>query len=409
VTPISNCRICKNELYGVWKLLDAPYGDLFQDKIDIAKSIPLNTLALARCKNCQLLQLSDPTDIDLQYRKYLYFTKNTNQLAEFYSDISDRLIGQYKLNSKSQVLDIGSNDGTFLKNFLDKKFMVIGIDPSTPACEHAASIGVPSINEYFTKDLIEKHSFRNESFSLISINYTLANIPNISEFIQNISLLMNEKTILSIVTGYHPDQFAINMFDYIGHDHLSYFTIQDFVQLAKLHALKILDVTRYEHKGGSIHIVLAKQENSYLPRGSVLQNIQREMWSEVGSDLPIFKMVENLTRSKTILKRFLVSNKNSKICGIGASISTSHLINEFQISGFLRFIYDDDIRKTGKFSPFYGIEVKSLSTLLEFDPNVVVILAWQHTNKLMNRLIEIGYRGLLVVPLPEFRIYYLEE
>lgn len=287
--------------------------------------------------------------------------------------------------------------------------MVIGVDPSTPACEHAASIGVPSINEYFTKDLIEKHSFSNESFSLISVNYTLANIPNISEFIENISLLMNEKTILSIVTGYHPDQFAINMFDYIGHDHLSYLTIQDFVQLAKLHALKILDVTRYEHKGGSIHIVLAKQENSYLPRGSVLQNIQREMWSEVGSDLPIFKMVENLTRSKTILKRFLVSNKNSKICGIGASISTSHLINEFQISGFLRFIYDDDIRKTGKFSPFYGIEVKSLSTLLEFDPNVVVILAWQHTNKLMNRLIEIGYRGLLVVPLPEFRIYYLEE
>ena len=269
MASLTRCRICSNELYIVWSLLAAPYGDLFQDNLESAKTIPLNRLELARCKNCALLQLSDATDIDLQYKTYLYLTKNTNQLTEFYSDISKELIGSYQLEDESYVLDIGSNDGTFLKNFKNKNYSVIGVDPSIPASEYATSIGIPTLNGYFTRDLIDENSLKNKSFSLVSVNYTLANVPNISDFIENILLLMNENTILSVITGYHPDQFAINMFDYIGHDHLSYFTIQDFMKLAKLKGLKILDVTRYEHKGGSIHIVLARQNSAHKSRGTV--------------------------------------------------------------------------------------------------------------------------------------------
>ena len=103
----------------------------------------------------------------------------------------------------------------------------------------------------------------------------------------------------------------------------------------------------------------------------------------------------------------MVSYKDSKICGIGASISTSHLVNEFQISDFLDFIYDDDVKKIRKFSPHFAIEVKPLTSLLEINPDVVIILAWQHINRLVERLNEVGYVGLLVVPLPEFKIYHL--
>lgn len=291
----ANCRICKSDLYVVWKLLDAPYGDLFQDTKIEAKAINLSTITLARCKNCNLLQLQEITNIDAQYKNYLYLSKNTNKLSQFYSDIAEHLINHYKLDQNQFVLDIGSNDGTFLNNFKLRNFSVLGIDPSIPAAAKAQQNGIKTLTGYFTSDLISECSLDELKYSLISVNYTLANVPDVDDFMNNVSKLMNNKTVLSIVTGYHPDQFSVNMFDYIGHDHLSYFTLQDFETLSQRHALKILDVVRCEHKGGSIQVLLGKQESTYHRKGAVSQNLQREMWTDVNSDIAIFEMVKNIS------------------------------------------------------------------------------------------------------------------
>ena len=403
----SKCRICDAELYIVWSLRKAPYGDLFNADKNIAQEASKKEINLSRCTKCNLLQLSNQTDIELQYDNYLYLTKNTNMLSKFYTEISNKILYEYQINQSKVILDIGSNDGTFLRNFKEKEFEVLGIDPAFPASEFANKNKITTINEYFSLETITKHSLDQKKYSLISINYTLANIPDLKQFIINLEKLMDDDTILSIISGYHPDQFAINMFDYIGHDHLIYFTICDLSNLAERFGLKLLDVTRHEHKGGSVNALFAKKKSRFEVKSSVKQSIQRELWVGANNDALIYNMVKNIMLSKQVMKNFLESYKNHKVVGVGASISTSYLLNEFEIYNSIFKLYDDDVNKIGKYSPFYGIKVDSLNGLKKENPDLVIILAWQHVNKLIDRLREINYSGLVVVPLPEFRIYYL--
>ena len=403
----SKCRSCDSELYMVWNLRKAPYGDLFNTDKDIAKATPKKEINLSRCTICNLLQLFNQTDIELQYDNYLYLTKNTNMLNKFYTEISNKILYEYQPNQSKIILDIGSNDGTFLRNFKEKEFEVLGIDPASPASEFANENRITTINEYFSLETITKHSLEQKKYSLISINYTLANIPDLKQFMTNVEKLMGNDTILSVITGYHPDQFAINMFDYIGHDHLIYFTISDLSNLAESFGLKLLDVTRHEHKGGSINVLFAKKKSNFEVKSSVKQSIQRELWVGANNDALIYNMVKNIMLSKQVMKNFLESYKNHKVVGVGASISTSYLLNEFEIFNSILKLYDDDVNKIGKYSPFYGIKVDSLNGLKKENPDLVIILAWQHVNKLIDRLREINYSGLILVPLPEFRIYYL--
>lgn len=405
---ISDCRICKHELIPVWPLLDAPYGDLFKTRKEQAVSLQKHSITLARCTNCKLLQLLNTTNVSDLYDEYLYFTKNTNQLGKFYSEIAQQLIQEFNRNYDGKILDIGSNDGTFLDFFSKKGFQVLGIDPSKPACDYSNQLNIYTINDYFNKKSIVENALQKFSYSLIAINYTLANVPSVSDFLVDVASIMSDETLLSVVTGYHLDQFTHSMFDYIGHDHLTYLTITDFDALCKKIGLKIIDVNRYEHKGGSIHVILSKASSSHMAKSSVKQNLQREMWLRSTSDENIHVMASNVARSKETLQNLISSDNSRLVGGVGASISTSHLINEFEIADKIKILFDDDANKIGKYSPFYGIPVHDLERLDEKNPEILVVLAWQHSNKLLERLKTLKYKGLVVIPLPYFKVLHLE-
>jgi len=406
---ISDCRICKSTLTPVWPLRDAPYGDLFKTIKKQAIVLPKHRIVLARCTHCKLLQLLNTTSPDDLYGDYLYFTKNTNQLGKFYSEIGQQLIQEYNLNSKGIIFDIGSNDGTYLEFFSKNGFQVLGMDPSKPASDYSNKSNIHTINDYFNKNSIVKNELQKFSYSLISINYTLANVPSVTDFLTDVASIMSDETILSVVTGYHLDQFSHNMFDYIGHDHLTYLTITDLDSLCKNLGLKLLDVNRYEHKGGSIHLIFSKANTKLEVKSSVKQNLQREMWLESSSNESIHVMAGNVAHSKLALQNLISSGSSRLVGAVGASISTSHLMNEFEIADKIKVLFDDDPNKIGKYSPFYGIPVHNLERLGEINPEILVILAWQHTNKLLERLRDLKYNGLLVIPLPHFKVFYLED
>lgn len=404
---ISDCRICKSKLSTVWSLLEAPYGDLFKITKAQAVSLQKRSIILARCTHCKLLQLMNTTNTEDLYSEYLYFTKNTNQLGKFYSEIAQQLIQEYNLNYEGKIFDIGSNDGTFLDFFSKKGFKVLGMDPSKPACDYSNKSNIHTINDYFNNKSIVGNSLQKNTYSLISINYTLANVPSVTDFLVDVVSIMNDETLLSIITGYHLDQFTHNMFDYIGHDHLTYLTITDFDVLCKKVGLKLIDVNRYEHKGGSIHVVFSKVNSSHVVKSSVKQNLQREIWLRSTSNENIHLMASNVARSKEALQNLISSNPSRLVCGVGASISTSHLINEFEVADKIKMLFDDDPNKIGKYSPFYGIPVHNLGSLAENNPDILIILAWQHSNKLLERLRDLKFKGLVVIPLPYFKVFYV--
>ena len=385
----------------------SPYGDLFKISQTEAKNLNYQDLALAICDQCALLQLTENPDVATIYGDYLYRTTITNLLSSYYSQVANRLILEYELKTGSTIIDIGSNDGTFLINFKQKRFNVIGIEPTKNSAETAEKKGILTFNGYFDESAYDFIIDKIEYPSLISINYTLANITDIHSVFELITKLMNEHTVLSIITGYHPDQFAVNMFEYINHDHLYYFTITSLSNLCNIFGLKILDVTRVEHKGGSIQIIIAKNYSDWKVQSSVSQLIQREKWLNCNENDFINQLVSRIDVVSNSVRSILNNFNNKRIYGVGASISTTHLCNQLQLSNLVKYIYDDDLNKIGKYSPGSGIEVKALSDLPTNDDSLLIIFAWQHSDKLLSRLKEIGFSGQVLLPLPSPKLMYI--
>jgi len=405
---IKLCRVCGSDKIDiVCKLSSSPYGDLFKTSQTEAKSLGYQNLALAICGQCDLLQLTENPDVATIYGDYLYRTTITNLLSSYYSQVTNRLILEYELKTSSTIIDIGSNDGTFLLNFKLKGFNVIGIEPTKNSAEIAEKKGVLTFNGYFDKSAYGFIIDKIEYPSLISINYTLANITDIYSVFELIIKLMNDRTVLSIITGYHPDQFAVNMFEYINHDHLYYFTIASLSNLCNIFGLKILDVTRVEHKGGSIQFIIAKNYSDWKVQSSVSQLIQREKWLNCNESDFTNQLVSRIDAISNSIKLILTNFNNKTIYGVGASISSTHLCNQLQLSNLIKYIFDDDLNKIEKFSPGSGIEVKLLSDLPTNDGSLVIILAWQHSEKLLNRLKEIGFSGQVLLPLPSPKLIYI--
>jgi len=331
-------------------------------------------------------------------------TSVTNNLSSYYKDLSKRYIGELCIERSKSIVDIGSNDGAFLKPFFENGYSVVGVDPSRPAAAEANLSGIYTINDYFSDKTVSVIKEMNKEIGLISVNYTLANVPNISEFFINIDELASEDTYVSIITGYHPDQFSINMFDYIGHDHLTYFTVCDINKLAQKFDFKLIDVERIEHKGGSVRLLLARPAKQV--KTSVHQMLQREQWVGAENDSGILEMLARVEISKQQIKGALTEHnrRGELVGGIGASISTSYLTVHYQISEYVSKLFDDDPKKIGRYSPASGIEVSALANLVSAGMDCVVILAWQHTEKLLNRLKEEGFKGRILIPLPSFRV-----
>ena len=303
------CRMCRFEDFELlWDLKNATYGDLFKNNFEEALKVKFHPFVLIRCNNCKLLQLRDLTDISGQYDEYLYSSKTTNALGDYYALTATRLMSEYEIRPGSLIIDIGSNDGSFLLEFKYAGMRVLGIEPAKPASILADSCGIHTLNEYFTKNTVKKITSTYGIPKLISINYTLANIPNLIDFFNDLVLLMDNETVISIITGYHIDQFAINMFDYIGHDHLTYLTLNDLEFISKKFSLKLLDVSRSEHKGGSIHVTLSLKSSNLESRSSIKQLIQREVWEKSKENIRILDLKHRIDtiseETKKIVKTF---------------------------------------------------------------------------------------------------------
>jgi hypothetical protein len=405
---IYECRSCSSDkIEVVWELEKTPYGDLFKTSKVEAKKLELQFLTLVICNNCSLLQLLNNPEIQVIYENYLYRTSITNPLFSYYNQLANRAVNDYRISKNDLVVDIGSNDGTFLENFKDKGIKVLGVEPTLKSAQVAIDNGIATFNGYFDVEACNFIDAQSEKLALVSTNYVLANIVDLKSFFTLITRLMTDKTVFSVVTGYHPDQFAVNMFEYINHDHLFYFTLKSFKNLCENFDLKIIDATRIEHKGGSIQFVVVKNSSQLETQSSVSQIAQREQWLNCNSVEYVLNFKSNIENIKASINNLLSSIDEPNVYGVGASISTTQLCNQCNLSQKIKYIFDDDINKIGRYTPGSGIEVKALSELPNDSNSFLIILAWQHTNRIINRLKEVKFRGKVVIPLPNPRIISL--
>ena len=406
---MSKCRNCANaNLSKLWKLEDGPYGDSYEDLQINARDKASQPLEIGECPTCGLLQLMEDPDMRHLHEGYLYRSTLTVGLDKYYSDNLQFLLSTFDLKNK-RAIDIGCNDGSFLLALKNQGFDVLGVDPAIKQIYENESMEFPILHEFFGSKVASQALKRFGKFGLITINFTLANVTNLRDFLIGVEMLMEPSSVLSIITGYHPDQFSVNMFDYISHDHVSYFSLDTLTRCLAASGLFISDAYRSELKGGSLHILAHKRDSQKSTQTTKRVNYikQREEWIWPENYKGIRDLRTRVCHQEKELRNF-IQNIDGPIAGVGASMSASYLVNQFKLAERIDFLIDDDSSKWGKFSPRYGIPVIPFSNQKVKEINYVVLLSWQHTNVLLDRLRSSGFIGQAIIPLPNLRIIVIE-
>lgn len=409
----TTCRICgSRNIKPVFQLNPTPPEDQFvpEEKLNIVQDA--YPLVLALCENCGYLYLPFILNPEISYSHYLYETKITIGLTKQYQEYADQIISMTGARNGDLVVDLGSNDGTMLESFKRRGMKVLGVEPSASIAQVANEKGIHTIIDFFTDCVVDKIINEFGHAEIITANYMYANIDDLHEFTNNVSRLLSKEGVFVVQTGYHPEQMKINMFDYIYHEHFSYFTLNVLKNLFAKHGLDLIDAQKYPAKGGSLRVI-AQRVNGKRPVAPDVNKILAEekdnMMHRPEPYLTFAIKVEGLKKQLSGLINQIEKDKK-RVVGYGASHSTTTLTYHFDLGTQMEYLVDDNPLKQGMYSPGNHIIVHPSQYLFDDKPDYAIILAWQYQSQIIAKnQLYLKQGGKFIVPLPELKVIEKEN
>jgi len=403
-----HCRVCgSSSIETVLRLKDTPLEDQFvrQEYKDVAQ--PLYPLKLAICQDCGYVHLPYVMNPEASYVDYVYVSGVTVGLRNHYDEYAKEIVSEFDIPERSLVIDLGSNDGSMLASFKRTGMKVLGVEPAQAIAEQANEAELPTINGFFTDDVASKILQDYGSASIVTANYMYANIDDVMAFTKSVSRLLTRDGIFVVQTGYHPEQMKIRMFDYIYHEHFSYFTVEVLKNIFWSCGLELIQARKTSPRGGSIRVVGQLQNGSRTGDSSVDQLIDEERANGMRAVVTYQKFASDIQVAKGQVLENLRSLKNAgkRVVGFGASHSTTTLTYHFELAPFMEYLVDDNPLKHGRYSPGHHLPVHPSEKLYEDKPDYVVVLAWQHQKSIIERhKAFLSSGGKFLVPLPNLRV-----
>jgi len=393
-----SCRLCdSNNIKVVLPLQKSPLCDAY---LELPKKQKFYNLNLCLCNECGFSQIDTVIDPEIIYRDYIYVTTSSPGLQAHFEKYALEVCNFLNLDKSKLTVDIGSNDGTLLKVFQKFNHNVLGIEPSVKAASSANENGIETLSEFFDIGLANAIVDQYGKASLITINNLFANVDNLNEFVEGINVLLDSNGVLVIESSYLLDMIDNMVFDFIYHEHLSYFSIIPLVRFFKQFDMQLIHVHEVGTKGGSLRYYWARSNSKWNPSLNVKELSLREV--KAGINTEKFKDYETRIEAvKFQLLEFLEKHKEEKIVGYGASATSTTLISHFELHKYFSYLVDDNVDKVNTFSPGYHVPVYSPKKLINDKPDIIVILAWRFKGEIINKLDNIFY-GNVVVPLPYF-------
>ena len=407
ISKVTQCEICKSKsIFKALEFKSSPLGDIYLPRNKKHLSKKLYPLDLYNCTKCGFLSLIHKVNPKLSYTNYIYESKTTVGLLSHYDDYAKNIYKKLNLSSNDKILDIGSNDGSMLNSFKKIGLFALGIEPASEIAKLANDQGLMTINDYLNDKIREKILKKYGTFDVITANYVFANILNINSFVKNTYELLSKNGSFVIQTGYHPIQFKKNMFDYIYHEHFSYFSLNNLINLMSKHKLKLVDVDTNSKKGGSIRVIFSKNKKAKSNKLKINKVLFYEKKHKI-NDKSYFvnfekRLLKLKNKSLSVLEK--LKKEKKRIVGFGASHSVSTLSYHFELNKFFDYLIDDNKKKHGLYSPGSNLIVKPV----KFDhkkPDYIYILAWQHQKTILEKYKYLKKQGIkFIVPLPSLKV-----
>jgi len=395
------CRLCNSSnMEPALKLNKSPLCDAYLKRKKKQKFYDLN---LCLCRDCKFAQIDTVVDPKTIYRDYIYITASSLGLVDHFKKYSKEVNKVLKFNKSKLVVDIGSSDGTLLSFFKKKKHKVLGVEPSYKAAAEAKKKGIKSFTNFFDIFLAKKILINYGGADLITINNLYANIDDLHNFTQGLNLLLSKNGVIVIESSYLKDMINNMIFDFIYHEHLSYFSILPLKSFFSKFGLKLIKIQKINTKGGSLRYYWARQESKWKVHQSVGQLERLEKKFNISKNT-FRKFSRKITNNKKKIVKFLNKYKKLNIVGYGASATTTTLVSHFGIYKNIKYLIDDNPSKINTFSPGYHIPVYKLDRIKKESPDIIVIFAWRYKKPIIKKLRNIGFKNKIILPLPSFKV-----
>ena len=405
--PQTTCRIChSSEIQPVLSLGTTPLADALRQKEQLSQAESKFPLNVAFCPHCSLVQLLETVPPDVLFcQDYPYYSSFSPALLQHSRANAVDLIKSRRLNAKSLVVELASNDGYLLKNFVEHGIPVLGIDPAEGPARAAEKVGVPTMCTFFGENLARELSAKGKTADVIIGNNVLAHVADLHGFVEGICILLKEDGVAVIEMPYVKDLVDHCEFDTIYHEHLCYFSVTALDRLFRMHSLFLNNVKRLTIHGGSLRIYVEKKENVSATVRAMLQTEAAEKVDQIDYYRDFAHRVEGIrTELQHLLQR--LKQQGARIAAYGAAAKGSTLINYSDIgTELVDFVVDRNTHKQGLYMPGQHIPVLAPEALLERKPDYVLLLAWNFAEEILQQQKEYQQRGgRFIIPVPNPRV-----
>ncbi|HEV3216865.1 MAG TPA: class I SAM-dependent methyltransferase [Vicinamibacterales bacterium] len=391
-----------------FSLTPTPPANDFVVESDLDKPQPSIPLTLLLCTSCGHLQLAEIVDPARLFGHYVYVSGTSRVFVAHFRDYAKDAVSRFGLGAASFVVEIGSNDGTLLRQFMDQGVRnVLGVDPAKEITAAAVEHGVPTLEAFFTPEVADDLRDKHGPAALVCANNVFAHTDDLAGFAAGVLRLLADEGVFVFEVSYLVDVLLSLLFDTIYHEHVSYHAVTPLVAFFERLGMRLFDARRISTHGGSIRCYVSRASASHRETDglrSILENERR---------LDLFSLDTYVAFKKRIVARGLalrdrlstIIAQGQRVAGFGAPAKLTTLMYEFGLSrSDFQFIVDDSVWKQGRFTPGTHIPVVPRTRLFESRPEWCVIFAWNFADSIVQANRDyLSDGGRFLVPLPELR------
>jgi len=410
-TKVAGCRFCGAALtHTLVDLGMSPLCESFLSLEQLNQMEPFYPLHVYVCSECFLVQLEEYVSPENIFTHYAYFSSYSDTWLEHARRYSEMTINRFHLTAENFVVEIASNDGYLLQNFVKAGIPVLGIEPAVNVAEAALKKGVSTLIAFFSEDTARNLIANGKKADLIIGNNVLAQVPALNDFVAGLKVMLAPAGVITLEFPHLYQLMSGNQFDTIYHEHFSYFSFYSTKKIFAKHELEVFDVEELPTHGGSLRIYLHHSDDRTHEVSDRVEKLeQQERKNEVNKLKTYSTFGENVKETKRKLLEFLITVKQEgkKIAGYGAPGKGNTLLNYCGIrTDFLDYTVDRSPFKQGKFLPGTHIPIYPPEKISETRPDYLLILPWNLKDEIIKQMAFVReWGGKFVVPIPELTVY----
>jgi hypothetical protein len=406
------CRFCAAPLHHTFADLGtSPLCQRHVTPDEFNRAEPFYPLHVYVCDQCWLVQLPEYVAPDQIFdNQYAYFSSYVGALLENARTYADLMTERFKLDAKSHVVEVASNDGYLLQYFVKKGMPVLGIEPTANTAAEGVKKGVPSIQKFFGRQTANEVLASHGPANLLLGNNVLAHVPDINDFVGGLKILLAPDGVITMEFPQLLHLIEQNYFDTIYHEHFSYLSFTTVETIFAKHGLVLFDVDEIPIHGGSIRIYARHAGDHSKPVGPKVAAMKDREAKAGHAKLEYYLGYgEQVKATKRKLVSFLVDAKNrgKSIAAYGAPGKSTTLLNYCGVgTDFIDYTVDRSPHKQGNFMPGTRIPILHPDKISETKPDYLMILPWNLREEIMKQMAHVREWGCkFVVPIPEVKVY----